>query len=98
MDSVVNTIEQVLTLFDKYGINPLIIGSIIFITTMLKMFDKKNKFKAGILFYPLILSLLIFAMIKPFEIVSYITKACAHAGISAYGYDLYKKLSKKKKE
>lgn len=97
MNDFANLLQPILDLFQRLGVNPLFVLAIVFITWVIKKIDRKNKFKLGYVLIPLLASLLLFALIKPFVLESYVVNSMVHAAVSAYGYNLYANLFKRKK-
>jgi len=89
-------INQALVLFKELGIDPLFLIGVVFLTALLKSFDRKNRFKQGYVLFPLLASLLLFATEKPFVLASYAVNSLVHAALGAYGYNLYSNLLKRK--
>lgn len=96
MEQIINILKQLTEL----GINPFIIIAVVFLTTIIKSFDKKNKFKQGYVLIPLFTSLAIclLTQIQSFVFSTWIIDSCSYAAIGAYGYNIYYKLLKGKKE
>jgi hypothetical protein len=80
----------------RYGIDPPIIAAVFFAVLVLKRIDRKNKFKAGYVMFPLMAALAICALRPGFEWRAWVLDSFKYAAIAAYLYDLYSKLAKRK--
>lgn len=92
------TIQELLNTFTTLGINPIYILVIIFITSVIKSFDRKKKIKQGYVLFPFIVSLIICGFEKPFVFQDWIIQSSIHAAVGAYGYNLYSDLIKKRRK
>jgi hypothetical protein len=80
MDTLFKVLEQ----FEKLGINPLYIISIVFLTVLLKSIDRKHKIKNSDVIFPLLIGLCVCWIGRPWDFQKWVMDSMTHSAVSYY--------------
>lgn len=85
-------------LFDisKLGLDATAVVAVVFLTFILKTVDRRNRFKAGYVLFPLISAMLVCLVGFKFEWKKWLMDSLVYAAIAAYVYDMYANMVKPK--
>jgi hypothetical protein len=90
-------VNEVATLLSKYGIDATLVVAVIFLTFLLKSFDKRNRFKQGYVVFPFLSSIVVTGVSTWLGSAEFnIVTTLVYAGVSAWLYDIYSTARKAK--
>ncbi len=97
MKDIVDIVTQIIELGQKYGVQPLYIVIIIFLTWGIKKYDNRRRIKKNIVFLPVIIGLFVCflgeytknTVLSVPWVFNWIMISLGHAAVSALGYDVW---------
>lgn len=84
------TLQEIAELLGKYGVDVMQIVAVMFLTFVLKSFDRKDKFKEGYVIFPLLSSIIVVGVVGWIRNHSVdVVMVLVYGGLSAWLYDMY---------
>lgn len=80
----------------KLGLDAASVVAVVFLTFMLKMIDKRDRFKAGYVLFPLVSAMIVCFIKSEFVWKKWLSDSLVYAAIAAYLYDMYANMIKPK--